>query len=137
MPIKTLTNESWRNLSMWWWSGKKRTWMKHPSPVPSSSHVKKKGHYSPRVHFQKNWSSVKLIILSSVNQIRWSSTLWKTYSEDYTIQLNKGSKIKWINPEIHSKIQTKVRSITKLLFPKHANSKWFPTMGWSIPLTFS
>jgi hypothetical protein len=77
-----------------------------------------------------------LITFNSVNQVRWSWTLWKAYSEDYTTQLNKWSKTKWINPEIYSKIQPIVRSTTKTLFPKHANSKWSPT-GWSIPLSLS
>ena len=80
--------------------------------------------------------SKMLITFSSVNQIRWSWTLWKAYSEHNTIQLNKGSKTKWINPEIHSKIQPIVRNTTKTLFPKYANSKWSP-MGWSKSLSLS
>ena len=76
------------------------------------------------------------ITLSSDVQIRWSWTLWKAYSEDYTTQLSKGSKTKWINPEFHSKIQPRVRSTTKTIFANHDNSKWSPT-GWSTPLSLS
>ena len=58
------------------------------------------------------------ITFNSDFQIRWSRTLWKAYSEDYTTQLNKWSKTKWINPEFHSKIQPIVRNTTKNHFSK-------------------
>jgi hypothetical protein len=54
------------------------------------------------------------LAFSSDVQIRWSWTLWKSYSEDYPSQLNAWPKTLWIKAELLTKIHHKSKSSTPL-----------------------